>query len=147
MTKSTLSLFRDRRSYPLPMAQDCLSGLTHYVDDETLRYFKAKIVSCRIVDGGRLLAIVERLPCDSFDGPRRSRFVIFNIAGDVINSDERETEYRTTEQATKAMWAYLNGVDSLAVTREAILSHNKRLADSIIDNCSLLATIEKEGNV
>ena len=139
-----LSLFRDRSSYPLAQAQYNLSGLTHYVADDTLRYFKARIVSCRIVYQGRLLAIVERLPCGSFNGPRRSRFVIFNIAGEVINSDERKTEYRTTEQAEKAMWLWLNTQDAGVHTRIAVTQHNNRLAREIEHNADFLAELEAQ---
>jgi len=134
------------RVTPKQEAQEHLSGRTHYVDDSTLAYFNCRVVSVRRHFDGLLLSIIERLPCGTFDGPRRSRFVIFDVCGNVVNDIERNEEYRTNAQAEKARNAYIESLSPAEVynlTADAINTKNRSLSRDIEDNRQWLASIRE----
>jgi hypothetical protein len=79
---------QDRASYALPRAQLALTGLTHYVDDNTLRAFKCRILNCYITDDGLHLILRESLPAGSFNAKRGQRVVLFDFTGYVIDKGE-----------------------------------------------------------
>lgn len=114
------SLYTNKGGSPKDNAQRNLAGRTHYVDSDTLRWHKSRILSARHVDGGLLFAIVESCALDMHNTRRGCRYVVFDIFGNVISRVALEDCWRTSAQADKAMWAYLDTVDAKAVTREAI---------------------------
>jgi hypothetical protein len=57
-----------------------LCGRTHYVDQDTLRWHKSKIISSHVVDGGLLFAIVTSDALDMQNTKRGFRYVIFDVA-------------------------------------------------------------------
>jgi hypothetical protein len=101
-------------------AQRNLSGRTHYADDDTLRGFHCRIISARTTDQGLLFAIVTSDAKDFENRSREFRFVIFDIFGTVLERPKSGEGFRTSAQATKAMWTALNGLDAKAHTLEAI---------------------------
>lgn len=115
------NLFRSESSDPKRNAQRNLSGRTHYVDDDTLRWHKARVLSARVVDGGLLFAIVESVALDMRNTKRGVRYVIFDIFGNVVG-DRKDLEHcwRRSEQAEKAMWVELNTLDAAEITRKAV---------------------------
>lgn len=115
-----MELYRNHSSYAKPNAQRNLCGRTHYVDDDTLRWHKSRVISSRVVDNGLLFAIVTSDALAMDNSKRGFRYVIFDLFGDVISRVNLDNAYRTSEQATKAMWAVLNGIDAKEITREAI---------------------------
>lgn len=114
------NLYRNESSDPKSNAQRNLVGRTHYVDDDTLRFHKSRVMSARHTDGGLLFAIVTSDAKDSENRSRGFRYVIFDLFGTVI--DRSEQWHRTSDQATKAMWAALNALDAAQLTRDAIES-------------------------
>lgn len=117
-----MNLYREESSYPKPNAQRNLSGRTHYVDDDTLRYHKSRILSTHVCDGGLLFALVESCAMDMNNTKRGVRYVIFDVFGNTIERPKLDECYRTRQQATKAMWRVLNGLDGKQITLDAIAS-------------------------
>ena len=117
----TMNLYRDESSYPKVNAQRNLDGRTHYVDENTLRFHKSRVLSTHVTDGGLLFAIVV----SDAAGPEQShgrifRYVIFDVFGTVLDRKNLEDGYKSRDQAIKAMWIALNAIDAKAHTLEAI---------------------------
>lgn len=125
------SLYSCKSSYPVPNAQQNLMGRTHYVDPETLRYHKARILSARANHDGLLFMLVESVAIDPDNRKRGFRFVVFDIFGTVIERAKLEDTYRSQEKAAKAMWDYLGTIDPVAITRAAIEREERHHANEM----------------
>ena len=132
-------LFDNLTSDAKANAQRNLLGRTHYVDDDTLRWHKARILSARSFDGGLLFGLIESVPLDMHNTRRGCRYVVFDIFGHVISRVALEDCWRTRDQASKAMWAFLNTVDSKAMTAEAIEREEHHFAKEMSDLRATLA--------
>lgn len=90
------SLYRNESSDPKRNAQRNLQGRTHYVDDDTLRFHKSRILSARHVDGGLLFAIVTSDATDYQGKTRGFRYVVFDLFGTVLDRPALEDCYKST---------------------------------------------------
>jgi hypothetical protein len=115
-----MRLYRNESSDPKSNAQRNLQGRTHYVDDDTLRFHKSRVLSARHTDGGLLFAIVTSDAADMNNSRRVYRYVIFDVFGTVLDRPDLEHGFKTSDKATKAMWESLNAIDAPAITLEAI---------------------------
>ena len=114
------TLYTRKSSYAKPNAQENLAGRSHYCDNDTLRFFKSRIISTHITDGGLLFALVESVQRGwTRDAGRGFRFVVFDVYGNTVGRDT-ETYYSTSAKASKAMWEYLNTLDAVAITHKAV---------------------------
>lgn len=113
-------LFRNESSDPKTNAQRNLAGRTHYVDDDTLRFHKSRVLTSRILDNGLLFAITTSDAINPDNTKRGFRYVIFDVFGTVIDRPELENTFKRHESCIKAMWTALDGVDAISHTREAI---------------------------
>lgn len=77
--------FRTESSYSDNDAQRNLKGRTHYVDDATLKCFKARILRGCNSKNGLYYVLQESLPHPDFDMKRVRRNVVFNVFGRVIH--------------------------------------------------------------
>jgi hypothetical protein len=111
-------LYRSESSDPKRNAQQNLTGRTHYVDDDTLKFFSARVLSFRIHAGGLLCSLVESVKGP--DGPRIFRGVIFGIDGNTIYRPSFDESFRNREQAEKAMYKALDEIDAVKVTQESL---------------------------
>ena len=93
-----------------------LDGLTHYYSDDTMQYFKSRILHDVITDGGLLLGTVESFI--NADGNRRFRSVIFNVFGTVVN--DREDQFTNKKKAVENLWIELNSMNAKKITRDGI---------------------------
>lgn len=135
------SKFEQHGSHPIFNAQQNLRERTHYVDDDTLRFHKSRIVSTKITDDGLLFAMVESVA--HWDNMKRGfRPVIFDIFGTVLESTSLEDCHKTKAQATKAMWAKLDSIDAQSHTVEALAQFRYRLTYSLDE---LHASIKGKG--
>jgi hypothetical protein len=126
-----MNFYRNESSNPKHNAQRNLCGRTHYVDDDTLRFHKSRVISARHVGEGLLFAIVTSDSLN-YEGTKRGfRYVIFDIFGNVLGRTAIEDAFRKSDQATKAMWAALNAIDAKAVTLAAIKVAEKNHADEM----------------
>jgi hypothetical protein len=135
-----MNLYRDESSYPKVNAQRNLCGRTHYVDDDTLRWHKSRVISTHVTDGGLLFAIVTSDALDMNNARRGFRYVVFNLFGAVLGRTDMESAYRTSDQARKVMWTALNAIDAKAVTLKAIADVEAQHARDMVH---LRATIAK----
>ena len=126
-----MHLFTHQSSHPKFDAQRNLEGITHYVDDQTLRYHKSRILSTHITDNGLLLALVESVALDPQGRSRGFRPVIFDIFGTVLSRVDLEACFKTSAAAEKAMWAELEKIDAKAVTLAAIREQKKTFAEAM----------------
>jgi len=124
------NLYRDEVSDPKRNAQRNLCGRTHYVDDDTLRWHKSRIVSTHVPDEGLLFAIVSSDALDMNNTRRGFRYVIFDVFGTVLGRTKIDEAFSTSKQAKKAMWSALNEIDAKSITKEAISrSRNQHIAE------------------
>jgi hypothetical protein len=80
-TAANVELFKDKAASPKHNAQMNLSGRTHYVDDDTMRFFGSKIISARPTDDGLFFKIIESVAL-TYDKSRRGyRVVVFDLFG------------------------------------------------------------------
>jgi len=121
-----MELYSSKSSNPKWNAQRNLQGRTHYVDDDTLRYHKSRVLSARHTDNGLLFAIVCSDALDYQNTKRGFRYSIFDLFGHVLDRPDLEHAFRTSEQATKAMWEALNKIDAKQVTFNAITRERKQ---------------------
>ena len=122
------NLYRNESSDAKRNAQRNLSGRTHYVDDDTLRFHYGRVLSSRPVAGGLLFAIVESVGLDMHNRTRGCRYVVFDIFGNVISRVDLEQSWKRSEQAAKAMWAYLDTIDAKQITLDAIKARESYFA-------------------
>lgn len=115
-----MNLYRNESSNAKTNAQRNLCGRTHYVDDDTLRWHKSRVLSTRCADGGLLFAIITSDALDMNNTRRGFRYVIFDVFGDTIARPELDQAFSTSAKAEKAMWVELNKIDAPAVTLAAI---------------------------
>lgn len=123
-----MQLYSNQSSDPKTNAQKNLMGRTHYVDPDTLRYHKSRIVSARHTHGGLMFAIVESCALDMKNTKRGFRYSIFDLFGHVIDRPDLENTSTTSRAAEKAMWASLNSLNAQAITLAAI--RRKRDSDA-----------------
>jgi hypothetical protein len=107
-----MKLFQDNSSYPKNRAQQNLTGITHYADDDTLKFFKAKIIDCVVSSCGKYCLIVESLPYGGFDAPRKKRGKVFNILGRVIAETEAQTMRNKSSAILSELYAQIDALDA-----------------------------------
>ena len=119
----------ERTGYdPKAMAQRNLAGKTHYADDDTLRFFHARINHCRTSHEGLILAIVESVAEDYHNTARGFRFVAFDLFGNVLNNRSSTDElHRKSDKAAAEMLAWLESFDVLAHYKAEMTERAERL--------------------
>jgi hypothetical protein len=132
-------LYRNESSDPKTNAQRNLQGRTHFVDDDTLRFHKSRVISARHTDNGLLFAVVTSDAKDMNNHERGFRFTIFDVFGNRIYR-KSDQWFRKSDQAVKAMWSALNEMDAIEITRKAIERAERRHA---MEMDSLRAEVDK----
>lgn len=121
-----MRLFETKSSYEKPNAQQNLSGRTHYVDDDTLRFHHARILRAGHVCGGLLFYIVESTAMDPDNRRRGYRGVVFDLFGTVVNARAKLEDCCTTRKAAeRIMWAEINAMDAVALNLKS-LEHERK---------------------
>ena len=137
-----LNLYRNESSYPKNNAQRNLSGRTHYVDDDTLRFHKSRILSTHIPFNGLLFALVESCAIDPDNRQRGFRYVILDTLGNTVDRPKLDECYKTRKAATAAMWNVINGLDAVAINTTAIERARDYAARDYADGLAELAKIQ-----
>lgn len=107
-------------------AQRNLSGRTHYADDDTLRFFHARIISARPELDGAAFLLVESVAKDFSNTARGFRFVVFDMFGESMG-ESRDTYHKTSDKARAAGLAWLESFDVVAHYRAALAERADRL--------------------
>jgi hypothetical protein len=114
--------YRCESAYPEIDAQRNLDGRTHYVDPDTLRCFRSKILHAEHVARGMLYVVVESRGIEAKDGARGMRVVVFNIAGNVVHHSRAARWFRSTRAARKTIPGILEEIDARSVNLAALES-------------------------
>ena len=125
-----LRLFSDKSYDAKHNAQRNLDGKTHYVDEGTLKYFKCRILKCRVLDDGLILGIIESLPIPEQGNCKR--VVFFDIFGNVIGKS-RDTTFKTTDKADQFFWKESEKLDAIQITLEGLQEKKNYLQRQIND--------------
>ena len=104
--------FRNESSYSDSDAKRNLQGRTHYVDDDTMRYFKSRILRSHVSPSGLHYIIQESLPHPDHD-KRVRRNVVFDVFGTVVNDREVfHTSAKLADNEYSILTGWMESVDS-----------------------------------
>lgn len=106
--------FEDDGYSPKDVAQNQLTGKTHYVDSDTLSFHKSRVLACFATDHGALFSLVESVALDMRNTKRGFRYVVFDLGGQVLTRAALEGSFSTRKAAEKALWEWLDGFDVAA---------------------------------
>jgi hypothetical protein len=115
-----MNLYETKSNDPKINAQRNLSGKTHYVDDDSLKFHKSRILRSGHTDNGLIFFLIESCALDWNNTKRGFRYVIFDVYGNTIDRPDLESSFKSHEAAKKAMWESLNKIDAITITQEAI---------------------------
>jgi hypothetical protein len=115
-----MNRYHEESSDPKRNAQRNLSGRSHYVDDDTLRFHKSRILSARPGCDGLVFWLIESCAIDYKNTKRGFRYVIFDVFGHVVSRVELEDCFSSRDRASKAMWKWFESFDPIAHTLKAI---------------------------
>ena len=110
--------FKYESCYPKNNAQMNLKNRSHYVDDDTLRYFKSRILSSYHYADGLLFGLVESFA--NHEGKRKFRGVVFNLVGHCVYQLDSDDAVNNSDKAQKLMMEFINSFDAEADAVEAL---------------------------
>ena len=103
ITAANVAPYTNKSSDAKRNAQENLNGRTHYAEDDTLKFFKARIVSSAAEQNGLFFKMVESVALD-YDNTRRGfRVIVFDLFGQVIYRPNFE-ECTSTKAAAVILW-------------------------------------------
>jgi len=115
-------LFQSESSDPTSNAQRNLSGRTHYVDTDTLRWHKSRVLSTAILADGLLFRITESCALDMHNTKRGKRCVVFDVFGTTVCRPDLESTSATSDAARNASNREVAALDLAAHYRDALVS-------------------------
>lgn len=114
-------LFTNESCDPTSNAQRNLIGRTHYVDADTLKWHKSRVLSTAILEGGLLFRITESCALDMHNTKRGKRCVVFDVFGTTVERPDLDHTFTTSDAARNA--ASKAEIDLIAHYQEAIKSN------------------------
>lgn len=108
-------------------AQRNLSGKTHYVEDDTLKWHKSRVLSAQAIHDGLLFRIVCSDALDMNNTKRGFRVVVFDVFGTTLDRPKLEEASRTKEAALKVSESH--EIDLVEHYREAMGRELQRRED------------------
>jgi hypothetical protein len=110
-------------------AQRNLSGITHYVEDDTLKWHHSRISSSNALFGGLLFRCVMSDSLDMHNTKRGFRAVVHDVFGTCVSRPELENAFPTSAKALSASEA--ESIDLVAHYRKAIAEQMTRAQDKL----------------
>ena len=136
-----LRKYQNFYTQPKACAQQNLRGRTHYVDDDTLKYHKARVLNCAPACDGLAYWIIESYAADYKGSARAVRPVVFDICGNVVHRVALDEGFKTEKAARKALDAFLESFDAVSHTKKALETHiyfeRQRVADCLKEYCGV----------
>ena len=121
--------FRCESSYSDCDAERNLRGRTHYLDPDTVKYFKSRVLAAGRSHENLIYYIAESVNSRPDHGGYNKRFVAFDVFGTVVNDRAGVSDanwHRTTDAAMKEGRAFLAGFDAVTHTAEALAANARR---------------------
>lgn len=110
-------------------AQHNLRGRSHFVDEDTLRYFRGRVLNAYASADGRLFVVVHSQR-ENYDNTNRIfSYAIFDLAGCVVAG--RVQSYKTATKARKHCAEMLALLDADQLTLDALSYLEGRFANDI----------------
>jgi hypothetical protein len=120
------SLYDNKSSYSKSNAQLNLEGRSYFATDSALKFFGARINSAHQSASGLLFFVVESSFLDMQKTKRGFRFHLFDIFGQEIGKQELSEAVKTSEQARKAGYKFIDQFDLTAHYAEKLESIAKK---------------------
>jgi len=127
-TAANVELFGHKSDDPKHNAQKNLSGRTHYVDDDTMRFFGSRIISARPTDDGLFFRIVESVATDHNKSRRGFRVVVFDLFGHPVFRPSFD-ECTSTKAAAVVQWMKAEKIDPATYYRAELKHRANRLTN------------------
>lgn len=119
---------------PKQKAQRQLKERTHYVDDGTLKGFKARITQAWMSSSGLAFWIMESMPKRHGADERGFRAMAFDVYGNQLGPDTPAREmHATSKAAERAFWAWFNDFDLQAHYKAEITRRADRMVEAATD--------------
>jgi hypothetical protein len=141
-TAANVELFGHKSSDPKRNAQMNLNGRTHYVDDDTLRFFGSKIISARPTDDGLFFKIVESVATDHNKSRRGFRVVVFDLFGCAVFRPSFD-ECTSSSAAAENYYSKNHDTDTWKHYRAELKTRAARLAAQAAAMREAAATLEQ----
>ena len=142
-TAANVASFTFKSSDHKRNAQENLQGRTHYAEDQTLQYFKARIVSSAADADGLFFKMVESVAID-YDNTRRGfRVVVFDLFGYVVHRPSFD-ECTSTSAAAVKLWMKAEKIDPATYYRADLKHRANRLtnqADAMREAAAMLEQV------
>ena len=139
LAKLHVRLFTHESSDAKWNAQRNLSGKTHYVDDDTLRFHHSRVLGTAILHGGLLLRVTCSDALDMHNTKRGFRCAVFDVFGTTVSRPTLEQAKSTKQAAIKA--SEQETIDLVKHYREAINSKTYHAQQDITDCNKTLAIL------
>jgi hypothetical protein len=120
--------FNDNGTTPKANAQRNLDGKTHFVDEDTLKLHKSRVVDSNPIHGGLLLRVTHSDALDTNNTQRGYRTTVFDLFGSEIFHESLEKAHNTKKQAVAASEALQ--IDLVAHYKQALITVSKRGEDA-----------------
>jgi len=127
-TAANVAPYTDKSSDSKRNAQENLKGRTHYAEDESLKFFKARIVSAHADQNGLFFKMVESIAVDYNNTRRGFRVVVFDLFGQVIYRPSLE-DCASTQAAAVVLWMKSEKIDPAAYYRAELKHRANRLTN------------------
>jgi len=118
--------FKHESCYPKNNAQMNLKDRNHYADDDTLKYFKSRILSSYHYADGLLFGLVESFA--DYEGKRKFRGVVFNLVGHCVYQLDPDDAVNNSNKAQKLMMEFINSFDAEADAIQALTNQKQWMA-------------------
>jgi hypothetical protein len=140
-TAANVALFTDKSSDSKRNAQENLQGRTHYAEDSSLKFFKARIVSAHADADGLFFKMVESVALDYNNTRRGFRVVVFDLFGQVIYRPSLE-DCASTQAAAVVLWMKSEKIDPAAYYRAELKTRANRLTNQAAAMTEAAAQLE-----
>ena len=130
LQRAGLSTYDDRGQNPTTRAQAALSGRTHYVDPETLRFHKGRITGAQRISMGAFFLIVESCAVDYENTRRTFRAVCFDIFGKIVYRPDLDSGSTSNATATAAFYTFWDNFNEAEYYAEELKSRARRASEA-----------------
>jgi hypothetical protein len=140
-TAANVAPYTDKSSDSKRNAQENLQGRTHYAEDSSLKFFKARIVSAHADQNGLFFKMVESIALD-YDNTRRGfRVVVFDLFGQVIYRPDFDN-CASTKAAAVVQWMKADKIDPATYYRAELKHRANRLTNQAAAMTEAAAQLE-----